>query len=119
MSNEEKKMKWYKVAEASEQFGIDKSVINKAIRNGKIKVTKISGPSPTGFISSIPEDEMIKFARNHVARKTTITGVTDMTVDDLAEELLKRIKDAYDKGFKDGMAKAKNEYMAAIKGVKL
>lgn len=115
----EEKKKWYKVAEASAEFGIDRSYINRAIREGKIKVSKISGSSPTGFISLIPEDEMVKFAKNHVARKTTITGVTDMTVDDLAEELLKRIKDAYDKGFKDGMTKAKNEYMAAIKGVKL
>ena len=115
----EEKKKWYKVSEASAEFGINKSQINKVIRDGKIKVTKVSGASPTGFVSMIPEDEIVKFAKNHTARKTIIKDVTDITVDDLAEELLKHINDAYEKGFKAGMAKAKNEYMAAIKGVKL
>lgn len=116
---EEHKEKWYKTYEAAKEFGISQSALSRAIRMGKLKSTKVSGHSPTGFVDLIPESALIEYMKNKKDRVTTLKGVSEMTVDDISEEILKRLNDAYQKGFKDGMAKAKNEYMSALKGVKL
>ena len=116
---EEHKEKWYKTSEASKEFGISQSALSRAIRLGKLKSTKISGHSPTGFVDLISESALIEYMKDKKDRTTIIKGVSEMTIDDISEELLKRMNDAYQRGFKDGMAKAKNEYMSALKGVKL
>lgn len=116
---EEHKEKWYKTGEASKEFGISQSALSRAIRMGKLKSSKITGHSPTGFVDLIPESALIEYMKNKKERVTTIKGVSEMTIDDISEEILKRINDAYQRGFKDGMAKAKAEYMSALKGVKL
>ena len=115
----EEKQKWYKAYEAAKEFGISVTTVRNAIRDGKLTTTKVSGKSPTGFIDLIPETALVEFMKNYTARKTVVNEVSSLTIDDIAEDILKRIQDAYDKGFKDGCAKTKNEFLAAVKGVKV
>lgn len=114
---EEKKEKWYHAKEAAREYGIGYSTITRAIRDGRLKTTKVSGKSRTGFVDLISETLLNEFVKTMKERKTIINGVTDLTVDDLANELLKRINDAYERGYKDGMATAKKEIKERLKEI--
>ena len=115
----ENKQKWYKVDEVAKEFGISAATIRRAIKDGKLKTTKVSGKSPTGFVDMIGELALAEFQKTVRSRKTVIQDVTEMTVDEISTEILKWIDNAYKRGFRDGSAKAKSEYIAAIKGVKV
>ena len=52
------------------------------------------------------------------ARKSGTTSVQSMTIEDLAEELMRRIKQSYDDGYKAGRRDARNEFMSAFKDIK-
>ena len=41
-----------------------------------------------------------------------------MTVEDLANEILKRMRGSYEAGYKQGRKDAKAEFMSAFKGIK-
>lgn len=114
---EEKKEKWYHAKEAAREYGIGYSTITRAIRDGKLKTTKVSGQGRSGFVDLISETSLNEYVKTLKQRKTIITGVTELTVDDLAGELLKRINDAYERGYKDGMATAKKEIKERLKGI--
>lgn len=115
MSNE----KFYSTKKASELVGVSDATIKSAIKRGELKAKQVAGGGPQGFSWMVSESDLMEFKENRKARKTTITGVTDMSVDDLANEFLKRIKHAYEQGYKEGKKKAKEEFMSAFKGVKL
>lgn len=114
---EEKKEKWYHAKEAAREYGIGYSTITKAIRDGKLKTTKVSGQGRTGFVDLISETSLNEYVKNMKERKTIINGVTELTVDDLANELLKRINEAYERGYKDGVATAKKTINERLKGI--
>lgn len=103
--------KHYTPKQASEKFGLTYATIYSACRNGKVACREINGSY------MIAETAMIDYINQRKAR-ITVSAHSAMTVDDLAEELLKRIHDAYDKGYADGKKDAKQALNEAIKGIK-
>ena len=111
--------KFYTTKQAAEKYMVVEQTLRNAIKNKKLKASQVSsGKSPTGFIYRIAESDLEKFMEDRKMRKTTIPNVTDLTIDDLAEEILKRIRKAHDEGFKEGKKAAKEEFLSALKGVK-
>ena len=111
--------KHYTPKKAAERIGVSDSLIKKAIKDGKLEAMQIPGSGPVGYSYMISETNLFAWAENRRKRKTIVKGVSEMTIDDLAEELLKRMKHEYERGYHDGMKKAKEEYLAALKSVKL
>ena len=66
----------------------------------------------------IAESDFREWYANRRDRKSTIKGVSEMTVEELADELMKRIKKAYDDGYKQGRKDQRDEMLTALKGVK-
>lgn len=103
--------KHYTPKQASEKFGLTYATIYSACRNGKLACREINGSY------MIAETAMIDYINQRKAR-ITVPAYSAMSVDDLAEELLKRIHDAYDKGYADGKKDAKQALNEAIKAIK-
>jgi len=90
-----------------------------AIANKKLTASVVPAANNRGSTTFVNYDELMQWASTRKKRMTTIPGVATLTIDDLAEELLKRIQHAYEEGYKAGVQAAKQEYLDAIKGVKL
>ena len=110
--------KYYTANQASIETSIAISTITRAIQKNELLAREISN-GRGGHKYMIAESDLIAWMDVRKKRKTTITGVTDLTVDDLAGEILKRLKHEYERGYNDGKKKAKEEFMSAFKGVKL
>lgn len=103
--------KHYTPKQASKKFGLTYATIYSACRSGKLACREINGSY------MIAETAMIDYINQRKAR-ITVPAYSAMTVDDLAEELLKRIHDAYDKGYADGKKAAKQALNEALRGWK-
>jgi predicted site-specific integrase-resolvase len=103
--------KHYTPKQASEHFGLSYATIYSACRNGRLACREINGSY------MIAETAMLDYINQRKAR-ITVPGYSEMSVDDLADELLKRIKTAYDKGYADGKKDAKQALNEAIRGLK-
>jgi hypothetical protein len=111
--------KYITIKRASEICHVTDQTIRNAIAKGKLSCTKVPSGNSNGDKMFVDYDELMVWIDNRKKRITTIPGVSDLTIDDLAEELLKRIQKAYDEGYKAGVAAAKEEFSNALKAVKL
>lgn len=112
--------KYYSVPAAAAELRISDQTLYTAIKEGKLKSMQVpAGSGGVRYVHKIAETDLLNWFENRKALKTQIVGVTELTVEDLADELLKRIKHAYNEGYKDGVKHAKTELMSAMKGVKL
>lgn len=111
--------KYYTVKQATDEIGVSVATITKAIRDKQLKASEIPAGGRRGYQYRIAESDLIEWMDMRKKRMTIIPEVTTMTVDDVANEILARIKKAYDDGFKAGVKHAKTEMLGAIKGVKL
>ena len=111
--------KHYTVKEAISRIGIDYSVLNKACKSGKCKCSEVPSHSGHGNTYLIAQSDLDYWFNNvYRARKSGTTSVQSMTIEDLAEELMRRIKQSYDDGYKAGRRDARNEFMSAFKDIK-
>ena len=110
--------KYYSTSQAAKEFNVTEQTIRNAINRGKLKALQITNSSSVGFSFKIAESDLKKWVENRKARKTIIPNVSETTIDDIAEDILKRIKNAYNEGYKAGKKAAKDEFMSALKGVK-
>lgn len=111
--------KYFTTRQAAELYHLSEQTLRNAIAKKQLKASEITtSRSPKGFIYRIAESDLKEWINSRTARKTIIPNVTNLTVDDLAEEILKRVKNAYDEGYKAGKKDAKAEFMSALKGVK-
>lgn len=111
--------KYYTANQAAQETRISISTITRAIQKKELSAREISSNGNGGHKYMIAESDLIKWLETRKTRKTVIMGVTELSIDDLAAEILKRMKMEYDRGYKDGAKKAKEEFMSAFKGVKL
>lgn len=117
--SEANNQKYVTVKKASEIVGVADQTIRNAIANKKLNASVVPANNNRGSTTFIEYEELMAWASARKKRMTTIPGVATLTIDDLAEELLKRIQNAYEEGYKAGVQAAKQEYLDAIKGVKL
>ena len=114
---EERKEKHYTVKEAANRTGINYSVISKACRTKRLKCSEL--PSAHGNAYMIAESDLQYWLDNvYKAHGSTVSSVQSMTVEDLAAEIDRRIKSAYDQGYKEGRKAARTEFMSAFKDIK-
>ena len=111
--------KYITVKRAAEICHVTDQTIRNAIAKGHLTSTKVQSGNTKGEKTFVNYDELVEWVENRKQRMTIIPNVTELTIDDLAEELLKRIKKAYDDGYKAGTKAAKEELTNAIKAVKL
>ncbi len=111
--------KYYSVKAAAEELKLSYNIVWAAVKSGKLRAMQIPSGKGTGYTHRIAETDLLNWFENRKALKTQIVGVTELTVEDLSMELLKRIQHAYDEGFKAGKKAAKDEFMKAMKEVKL
>ena len=111
--------KYITIKRAAEICHVADQTIRNAIAKGKLSCTKVPSGNSNGEKMFVDYDELMVWIDNRKQRITTIPGVTELTIDDLAEELLKRLKKSYDDGYKAGVAAAKDEFSNALKAVKL
>ena len=118
MFTEEQREKHYTVKQASERIGIDYSTLNKACHAGKIKCSTVPNPSGNGNRFLISESALLEYDANREKRNTKSPSIDALTVEDLANEILRRVRGAYDEGYRQGRKDAKTEFMSAFKGIK-
>ena len=111
--------KYITIKKASEICHLSDQTIRNAINKGALNCTRVPSGNSNGDKMFVDYNELMEWFDNRKKRITTIPGVSDLTIDDLAEELLKRIQKAYDEGYKAGVEAAKAEYANAFKAVKL
>lgn len=118
MFNEEQKEKNYTPKQLHEKFNVEYTGIVKACKQGKLKASTVPAPRGHGYTYLIAESDFMEWYANRRDRKSTIKGVSEMTVEELADELMKRIRKAYDDGYKQGRKDQRDEMLTALKGVK-
>ena len=114
----DKNEKFYTVKQAAEYLGIDYSSINKACHAKRINCSIIPSPTNHGNTFLISETALTEWYANRRERSPKAPSVDALTVEDLANEILKRVKGAYDEGYKQGRKDARSEFMDAFKGIR-
>ena len=116
------KEKWYNLQEASQVSGVSYAVLNKALREGKLVGKQISDSSRYGYHWLVSESALLAWVEDRKTVKAhaiaTSKVASELTIQDIAEEITIRIKKAYEQGYKEGKKDGKREIMDAIKGVK-
>ena len=120
INTETAREKHYTVKQASEYLGVDYSSINKACHAGKINCSTIPSPTNHGTTFLISETALTEWYVNRRERgtRTSTNTIAEMTVEDLANEILKRIQGAYDEGYRQGRKAQRAEMLDALKGIK-
>lgn len=103
--------KYYNVKQASERFGLSYQTIYSACKHKRLDCRELNGTY------MIAETAMLDYINNRKAR-IIVPTYSQLTVDDLAEEILKRINDAYEKGYEAEKKDAKQTLSEALKGLK-
>ena len=117
MITEEQKEKHYTVKEAVERVGCEYSVLNKACHNGRIKCSPV--PSSHGTTFLIAESDLVDWNNSRMRRTNSPTkALSDLSVEDLAAEIMNRIQRARDEGYRQGRKDARAEFMSAFKDIK-
>lgn len=111
--------KFITIKRASEMCHVADQTIRNAIAKGALSCTKVPSGDSRGEKMFVNYDELMAWFDNRKKRITTIPGVTDLTIDDIADELLKRVQKAYDEGYRAGIEAARKQYQDAFKAVKL
>lgn len=109
--------KYYSIMEAARMIGCDYSTLQKACKDGKIsdvrEMPASHGRGSTFMISEFRLREWDKTRR----RRTDGVKPSELTIEELAEELINRIQKAYDDGYKAGRKDQRSEMLNALKGV--
>ena len=118
MITNEQKEKHYTVKQASERLGVDYSTLNKACHSGKLRCSTFPNPTGNGNKFLIAESDLLEWNENRDKRMPRTSSVDSLTIEDLANEILRRVKGAYDEGYKQGRKDARNEFMSVFKDIK-
>lgn len=116
-------MKYLTVKQAAEECGMSVNQIKRACKNGELKASEVAGSGRYGWQYMIAEDDLVEWVENRPSGRRTNTVVvytkdpSDMTVNDIAGEILNRIQEAYNKGYSDGMHQAKVEMLKKLNEV--
>lgn len=114
--------KWYNIAQAKVVSGVSTATLSKAIREGKLVAKQISDSSRYGYHYMVSETALLQWVEDRKTVKAHAIATTkvpsELTIEDIAQEITLRIQKAYDTGFRDGKKAGKSEIMDAIKGVK-
>jgi predicted site-specific integrase-resolvase len=103
--------KYYTIKQASENFGIAYATIYSACKQKRIDCRQVND---TYMISESSMREYI----DHKKKRMTVPSNSRLTIDDIAEEIIKRINEAYDTGYADGRKAAKAVFTDALKDLK-
>lgn len=117
--------KWYTTAQAAEECNVVKSTLTRAIRDGRLVASEVPSQGRKGTKYMISETALFEWlehgggkekgdvrTKRYVAKK-----YTDMSIEELAGELLRRLQEAYNQGYADGQKNQKREIMDMLKGV--
>lgn len=118
---EDTKEKYFDTKQASKEAGVSVNAICTAIKNGKLQASQISDSSRFGYHYLVSETALIEWMNNRWKRGSTTAApkaLSQFSLEDIADELTRRIKKAYEEGYKDGVKKAKQDILTAMKGVK-
>ncbi len=114
------KEKWYTAKEAGEVAGVQASTLTTAIRHGKLVAKQISDSSRYGFHYMISESALIDWVEDRKSRKADALpkSLEEYSVEDIAQEILRRIHQSYNKGVKDGRKSMKAELIGKFREAK-
>ena len=120
---EESKEKWYTIRQASECVGLDYSTLNKACHQGKLRCSEVPRTSGKGYQFLISESSLTEWYVNRKERaprnqKPTAPLPETLTVEDIANEILQRMRGAWEEGYKQGRKEQKAEMLNALRDVK-
>lgn len=114
--------KWFNLQEATQVSGVSYAVLNKALREGKLVGKQISDSSRYGYHWLVSETALLQWVEDRKTVKAhaiaTSKVPSELTIEDIAQEITLRIQKAYETGLRDGKKAGKAEIMDAIKGVK-
>lgn len=102
--------RFFTVKQAAQESGLTYGAIYSACKEGRIGCRNVNNTYMIG-------ETALRTYIDHRRKRITTTNESELTIDDLAEELLKRIQDAYDRGKADGRKEAREEFMSAFKSV--
>lgn len=123
--------KYLTVKQAAEECGISENAIKRYCKTGEIKASEVaSNKGRYGWKYMIKEDDLYEWVmhrdtveRTHREKKIVKQAYRNMSLEEMAGELLNRNQSAYkagyDDGYKAGITYAKQEMLKAIKEVKL
>jgi excisionase family DNA binding protein len=103
--------KYYTCKQASEEFGLSYAAIYSACKDGRINARQ------TGRSYMVSESDIREYIENRKKRIVVDTSLSEWSVEDIANEILKRIEDAYERGVKDGKKAMRDEFTQAFKSV--
>lgn len=114
--------KWFNLQEASQVSGVSYAVLNKALREGKLVGKQISDSSRYGYHWLVSESALLAWVEDRKTVKAhaiaTSKVASELSIQDIAEEITLRIKKAYEQGYKEGKKAGISEVKDAIRGVK-
>lgn len=116
MTNEPMKTdeKYYPLKEAAKQAGCSQETLRKAIVQKHLPASQLpSGKG--GMMYMISETNLLDWMENRKKFQSAIHGVTDLTIEDLAHEILARVQKAYEDGYKAGIRDTKAKYKELLK----
>ncbi len=110
--------KYFKLKAAAAQAGVTESVLRYAIVHGTLIASTVPG-AKGGYTYLIKESDLLEWV---VDRKTVRVDKAEVslslkhaTVEQLAEEIHRRIKDSYDEGVKAGAKQKASEIKMMLK----
>lgn len=110
------KEKWYTLTEASDVAGVPNKVLLRAVKNGTLVASQITGGSGRyGFHYMVSESALLEWVEN---RDTVKTVPAKNTLERVSEWITSGIQEAYEAGFRDGMRVAKEKMNAAVKEIR-
>lgn len=110
------KEKWYTLTEASDVAGVPNKVLLRAVKNGTLVASQITGGSGRyGFHYMVSESALLEWVEN---RDTVKTMPAENTLERISEWITGSIQEAYEAGFRDGMRVAKEKMNAAVKEIR-
>lgn len=117
----EQKEKYFTIKQAADSVKLDYSSIRKACIDGQLQhsvVPKSRGNGDMILISETALTEWYVNRKERVKSKPPSASIKEMTVEDLANEILKRMRGSYEAGYKQGRKDARAEFMSAFNGIK-
>ncbi len=112
------KEKCYTVQQAATFIGCDYSTLNKACHANRVVCHEIPKGSGNGNTFMIYESDLLEWDKTRMRKSAPSKASTELTVEELATELINRIQKAYDDGYKAGRRDQRDEMLNALKGVK-
>lgn len=111
------KEKWYTLDEATAVAGCSRATLNKACKEGRLVSSQITDSSKWGFHYMVSENALLDWVNDRKSFKMDVSAM-DFSVEMIAQILERKIKTAYDEGYKDGFKSAKKQMNEAMKGIR-